>query len=51
MEVKFREASNISKLSQLYRAIQIPAKIVDDPINSLDIFGVGPGLSACNGFC
>jgi hypothetical protein len=50
MEVKFREASNISKLSQLHRAIQILAKIVNDPINSLGIFAVGLGLCAWHGF-
>jgi hypothetical protein len=44
MEVEFREASDISKFGQLYGAMQIPAKIVDDPINSLGIFAVGLGL-------
>jgi hypothetical protein len=50
MDVKFREASNIRKLSQLHRAIQIPAKIVNDPIDSLAIFAVGHGLCAWKGF-
>jgi hypothetical protein len=49
MEVKFREAGNIGKLSQLHRAMQIPAKIVDDPINSLGIIAVGLGLCAWHG--
>ena len=30
-------------------AIQIPAKMVDDPINSLGIFALGLGLLACHG--
>jgi hypothetical protein len=51
MEVKYREAGHISKLSELYWAIQIPAKIVSDPINSLRIFAVGLGLSGYHGFC
>src|SRR5580704_7075017 len=50
MEVEFREARNISKLSQLYRAMQIPAKIVDDPINSLDISAFTLGLRSWHGF-
>src|ERR1700758_2928337 len=33
MEMKFRKTRNIRKLSQLHRAMQVPAKIVDDPIN------------------
>jgi hypothetical protein len=50
MEVKFRKAINISKLSQLHRAIQIPANMVNDPIDSLAIFAVGLGLCAWHGF-
>jgi hypothetical protein len=49
MEVKFREAGNIRQLSQLHRAMQIPAKIVDDPVNSLGIFAVSLGLWAWRG--
>src|ERR1700677_827774 len=49
VEMKFREAGNISQLSQLHRAMQIPAKIVDDPINSLGVFAVGLGLVAWHG--
>jgi hypothetical protein len=44
MEVELREASDMSKLGQLYRAMQIPAKIVGNPINSLGIFAAGVGL-------
>ena len=49
MEVKFREACNISKLSEFHRAVQIPAKIVDDPVDSLGVFAVGMGLCAWHG--
>ena len=37
MEVEFREARNIRKLSQLNGAMQIRAKMVDDTVNSLGI--------------
>src|SRR5579871_5516859 len=40
MEMKFREAGHSSQLIQFYLAIQILAKIVDDPINPLGIFAV-----------
>ena len=43
MEMKFREAGHLSQLLQFQLAIQIRAKIVDDPINSLGIFAVGLG--------
>jgi hypothetical protein len=49
MEVKFREAGNIRQLSQLPRPMQIPAKVVDEPINSLGVFAVGLGLCAWHG--
>jgi len=49
MEVKFREARNICKFTQLHGAMQIPAKIVDHAINSLGIFAVGVGLYAGHG--
>jgi hypothetical protein len=49
MEVKFREASNMSKLTQLHRAMQILAKIVNDPINSPGIFTAGMGLCIWHG--
>jgi hypothetical protein len=50
MEMKFREAGHFSQLLQFYLPIQIPAKIVDDPINSFDIFAVGLCLLAWEGF-
>src|SRR5271168_1060739 len=49
MEMKFREAGHFRQFLQFHLAIQIPAKIVDDPINSLGIFAVGPGLLAWHG--
>src|SRR5579871_2808841 len=51
MEVKLREASNLSQLTQLYRTIQILAKVVDDPVNFLDIFAFGRCPSPGQGFC
>ena len=51
MEMKLREAGNFSQLLQFHLAIQIPAKIVNDPIDSLGIFAVGLGLCAWHGFC
>jgi hypothetical protein len=50
MEMKFREAGHFSQLLQFHLAIQIPAKIVDDPINSLGILAVGLGPLAWQGF-
>ena len=50
MEMKFREAGHFSQILQFHLAIQIPAKIVDYPINSLGIFVVGLGLLAWHGF-
>src|ERR1700683_2281834 len=50
MEVKFREASNVGKLTELHRAMQIPAKMVNDPINSSGIFAVSLALCAWHGF-
>src|SRR5712672_2075279 len=49
MEVKFREASNVSKLTELHRAMQILAKIVNHPINSSGIFAAGLGLCIWHG--
>jgi len=49
MEMKFREAGHSSELLEFDLAIQILAKIVDDPINSLGIFSAGPGLLAWHG--
>jgi len=50
MEMKFREAGHSSQLIQFYLAIQILAKIVDDPINPLGIFAVRFGLHDWHGF-
>ena len=41
MEMEFGEAGHFSQLLQCDLAIEIPAKIVDDPINSLGILFVG----------
>jgi len=49
MEMKFREAGHFSQLLQFHLAIEIPAKIIDDPINSLDIFAIGLCLLARQG--
>jgi hypothetical protein len=49
MEMKFREAGHFSQLLQFHRAIQVLANIVDDPINSLDIFAVGLGFLVWHG--
>jgi hypothetical protein len=52
MEMKFGKASNVGQLSQLHRPMQIIAKMVDDPVNSLsvvaywDILSVGRPLRA-----
>jgi hypothetical protein len=50
MEVKFQETSNVSKLTRLHRAVQIPAKIVDDPINSFRRIVRWPGFCGWHGF-
>jgi hypothetical protein len=50
MEMEFREAGHFSQLLQFHLAMQIRAKIVDDPINSLAIFAVRRGLLAWHGF-
>src|SRR5579871_5606845 len=44
MEVELREARNTGKLTQLYRSIQILAKIIDNAINPLGVFTIGMGL-------
>ena len=50
MEMEFREAGHFSQLLQFHLAIQIPSKMVDDPINSFCVFAVGLGLLAWHGF-
>ena len=50
MEMKFREAGHFRQFRQFHLAIQIPAKIVNDPINSLGIFAVRLALWAWQGF-
>ena len=51
MEVEFRESGHLGQFLQFHLAMQIPAKMVDDPINSLGIFAVGLGLLAWQEFC
>jgi hypothetical protein len=50
MEVKFRQAGDSRQLLQFHLAIQIPAKIVDDLIDSLGVFAIGVGLCVWHGF-
>lgn len=49
MEMKFREAGHSSQLLEFHLAIQIPTKIVDDPINSLGVLTVRLDLFAWHG--
>jgi hypothetical protein len=49
MEMKFREAGDSSQFLEFHLAIQVPAQMVDDPINSLCVLAVGLGLFAGHG--
>ena len=44
MEMKLGEAGYLRQFLQFHLAIQMAAKIVDDPVDSLRILAVGPWL-------